>query len=79
MTRMLSENDPDATTPMGGFRLQAPSDYVDLGEMLRQLALPTVLVQEGGYALGLSKDSDTSAETQTVSCAVDAVLCGAAR
>ena len=42
-------NDPECA-PLAGFALTQP-DYVEMGRMIRQMQLPTVFVQEGGYKL----------------------------
>jgi acetoin utilization deacetylase AcuC-like enzyme len=36
--------------PLGGFRLQ-PDDYSGIGSTIASLGLPTLIVQEGGYAV----------------------------
>ena len=41
--------DTFAGDPISTFRLQA-ADYLHLGQRLARLALPTILVLEGGYA-----------------------------
>jgi acetoin utilization deacetylase AcuC-like enzyme len=38
--------------PIGSFRLYI-EDYTEIGRCLTQLALPTLLVQEGGYTAGM--------------------------
>jgi acetoin utilization deacetylase AcuC-like enzyme len=43
--------DAHESDPIGGFRLPT-GFYAELGAAVRQLGLPTVVTQEGGYALG---------------------------
>lgn len=42
-------DDPEAA-PLAGFQLRRP-DYTEMGEMIRALGVPTIVVQEGGYNL----------------------------
>ena len=42
-------NDPECS-PLGGFGL-CSGEYVEMGRMIREMGLPTVYVQEGGYKL----------------------------
>lgn len=44
--------DPESS-PLGGFQLQLP-DYVNIGKMIRNLNVPTIWVQEGGYRLDIA-------------------------
>ena len=43
------KDDPECS-PLGGFGLMA-DEYVEMGQMIRAMGLPTVFVQEGGYKL----------------------------
>lgn len=47
--------DAHARDPIGVLKLEAP-DFGDIGSRVRDLALPTLIVQEGGYAIEVLGD-----------------------